>query len=159
MAREATGEKYYIEISVSKCSLRLYEVAPDSSLKLIKEYEVATPRKGIKDYPRGEGKVTGAELNPWWYPTENIKESYLKKKKISLSKSIPPGHPLNAMGAGKIYLSHRTPQGENYRIHGTNEENSIGKRASSGCIRMRNADIKEVISFIKGGETTVIINL
>ena len=157
-AKETGVKKYHIKVSVNACKLRLYE-EKENACVLVKEYDVATPREGITDYPRGEGRVTSIELNPWWYPTEKTRESYLKKNKISLPKSVPPGDKLNAMGAGKLCLSHQTPQGDNYRIHGTNDESSIGKRASRGCIRMRNADIKELIDLIKGGEIKVTINL
>ena len=31
-----------------------------------------------------------------------------------------------------------------FRIHGTNEPSSIGKKASSGCIRMFNEDVIDI---------------
>ena len=44
-----------------------------------------------------------------------------------------------------------------YGIHGTLHEESIGKAASHGCIRMLNEDIKELYNIVPTG-TTVIIN-
>ena len=44
-----------------------------------------------------------------------------------------------------------------YRIHGTNEPKSIGKSASSGCIRMLNEDVSELYTLVKiGSEVTVL---
>lgn len=34
-------------------------------------------------------------------------------------------------------------------IHGTNDDNSIGHNASSGCIRMKNEDIEELLFYIE----------
>ena len=50
------------------------------------------------------------------------------------------GGPDNPLGARALYLW----QGNKdtlYRIHGTNEPHTIGRRVSSGCIRMLNHDV------------------
>ena len=36
-----------------------------------------------------------------------------------------------------------------YGIHGTNEPRSIGKAASHGCIRMRQADLEELFDLVQ----------
>jgi lipoprotein-anchoring transpeptidase ErfK/SrfK len=57
----------------------------------------------------------------------------------------------NPLGARAIYLGSTI-----YRIHGTNEPKSIGRAASSGCIRMLNDDVSELYQFVKlGAEVTV----
>ena len=38
-----------------------------------------------------------------------------------------------------------------YGIHGTNNPDSIGTAASSGCIRMRNSDVEELYSLVQVG--------
>ena len=47
-----------------------------------------------------------------------------------------PGGPNNPLGARAMYLGSTL-----YRIHGSNEPWTIGQNVSSGCIRMRNADV------------------
>lgn len=42
-------------------------------------------------------------------------------------------------------------------IHGTNDENSIGRPASHGCVRMRNKDVIELFDIVPEG-TPVWIN-
>jgi lipoprotein-anchoring transpeptidase ErfK/SrfK len=42
-------------------------------------------------------------------------------------------------------------------IHGTNDENSIGRPASHGCVRMRNKDVTELFDLVPEG-TPVWIN-
>jgi lipoprotein-anchoring transpeptidase ErfK/SrfK len=47
------------------------------------------------------------------------------------------GGPDNPLGARALYLWQGNAD-TLYRIHGTNEPDSIGQNVSSGCIRMRN---------------------
>jgi L,D-peptidoglycan transpeptidase YkuD (ErfK/YbiS/YcfS/YnhG family) len=42
-------------------------------------------------------------------------------------------------------------------IHGTNQEQSIGQPASSGCIRMRNADVVRLFDQVEVGTVVEII--
>jgi lipoprotein-anchoring transpeptidase ErfK/SrfK len=63
-----------------------------------------------------------------------------------------PGGPDNPLGARAIYLGSSI-----YRIHGTNEPKSIGKAASSGCIRMLNADVEELYPFVKRGASVIVM--
>ena len=46
----------------------------------------------------------------------------------------------NPLGARALYLF-QDKKDTLFRIHGTNEPNSIGKAVSSGCIRMLNSDV------------------
>jgi lipoprotein-anchoring transpeptidase ErfK/SrfK len=45
-----------------------------------------------------------------------------------------------------------------YGIHGTNAPRSIGKAASHGCIRMRQADLEELFELVEVGSTVVEIS-
>ena len=56
------------------------------------------------------------------------------------------GGPENPLGARAMYIG-----GKIYRIHGTNAPGSIGTAASSGCIRMMNADVIELYEKVKIG--------
>ena len=42
-------------------------------------------------------------------------------------------------------------------IHGTHLNNLIGKRASHGCIRMKNEDLKDLSQYIQAGTLVVIV--
>ena len=42
-------------------------------------------------------------------------------------------------------------------IHGTNQEQSIGQAASSGCIRMRNADVIRLFDLVEVGALVEIV--
>ncbi|HXF89386.1 MAG TPA: L,D-transpeptidase [Xanthobacteraceae bacterium] len=62
------------------------------------------------------------------------------------------GGPGNPLGARAMYL-----KGTLYRIHGTNEPSSIGKRMSSGCIRMLNEDAIDLYNRVHIGTKVVVL--
>jgi lipoprotein-anchoring transpeptidase ErfK/SrfK len=62
------------------------------------------------------------------------------------------GGPENPLGARAIYLGSSL-----YRIHGSNEPQSIGTAVSSGCIRMRNEDVIDLYERVKVGTKVIVI--
>jgi hypothetical protein len=68
----------------------------------------------------------------------------------------PARRPTNPLGARAIYL---TSGGKDYgyRIHGTPEWKSIGRNASSGCIRMINQDVIDLYGRLQGGEKVIVL--
>jgi lipoprotein-anchoring transpeptidase ErfK/SrfK len=58
----------------------------------------------------------------------------------------------NPLGARAMYLS-----GSVYRIHGTNAPSTIGKRVSSGCIRMLNEDVIDLYGRTHVGTRVVVL--
>ena len=63
---------------------------------------------------------------------------------------IPAG-PDNPLGTRWIGLSTK-----GYGIHGTNVEDSIGKAASHGCIRMHRTDLEELFAQVEVGDEVEI---
>ncbi len=69
------------------------------------------------------------EWPDWFPPAEMVaRQPYLPR--------FMAGGPGNPLGARAMYIA-----GTMYRIHGTNAPETIGKRVSSGCIRLANEDI------------------
>jgi L,D-transpeptidase YnhG len=134
-----------IEVDSSKNSLVL-KGKSKRGLKYLKTYKVSTAKKSIKK-PLGEGNVTSISLNPIWYPTPDTIESF-KKRGIDLPTVVPGGHKLNYMGSAKINLTHRVDGKDTFRIHGTIDEKTIGSYESSGCIRMKNNEVVELVSLL-----------
>jgi lipoprotein-anchoring transpeptidase ErfK/SrfK len=62
-----------------------------------------------------------------------------------------PGGPENPLGARAMYLG-----GSLYRIHGSNEPQTIGQAVSSGCIRMTNDDVVDLYDRVKIGTRVVV---
>ena len=58
----------------------------------------------------------------------------------------------NPLGARAMYLS-----GTLYRIHGSNEADTIGQAVSSGCIRMTNDDVVDLYDRAKIGATVIVM--
>jgi lipoprotein-anchoring transpeptidase ErfK/SrfK len=149
------GKKYYIEISISRNTLVLYEKTTHGLLPL-HEYPVGTAVRGLDVYPTGRGKVTGIYLNPWWYPTPYSRMIF-SERGIDLPRAVPPGHPLNYMGKFKITLSHKTRKGSIYRIHGANNPRRVGRRVTGGCFVMFNDDGLELARTISVGTEVNIL--
>jgi lipoprotein-anchoring transpeptidase ErfK/SrfK len=108
------------------------------------QYRVATAKPGFEW--RGTHTVASKTQWPDWRPPVEM-----RARRPELPAYMAGG-PKNPLGARAMYLG-----GSIYRIHGTNEPSSIGKHASSGCIRMLNADVIELFQLVKvGTEVTVL---
>ena len=58
---------------------------------------------------------------------------------------------------GPNFVRLNVPDQKGIGIHGTHDDNSITKRASEGCIRMHNKDIKVLVKNIHSAKIVVII--
>jgi lipoprotein-anchoring transpeptidase ErfK/SrfK len=105
-------------------------------------YSVGVGKEGMQW--SGNSKIERkAEWPSWTPPDEMIKREAAK------GHIIPPfmeGGPGNPLGARALYIG-----GKIYRVHGTNNEASIGGAVSSGCIRMMNADVIDLYDRVKIG--------
>lgn len=88
----------------------------------------------------------------WTPPKEMIARSPEKAKWANGM----PGGPDNPLGARALYLF-QNGNDTLYRIHGTTEPLSIGKNASSGCIRMVNQDVIELYRRVPIGSRVVVL--
>ncbi|UPK28581.1 L,D-transpeptidase [Bradyrhizobium sp. 195] len=86
-----------------------------------------------------------AEWPDWHPPTEMIgRQPYLPR--------FMAGGPGNPLGARAMYLGETE-----YRIHGTNNPDTIGKRVSSGCIRLTNDDVTDLYERVKVGAKVIVL--
>src|SRR5918993_677423 len=90
----------------------------------------------------GVAKVGHKEEWPSWVPTAEI-----KRRIPGTPDFVGPG-PHNPMGARALYL-YQNGKDTLYRIHGTNQPETIGRSASSGCIRMRNIDVIDLYNRVQ----------
>jgi lipoprotein-anchoring transpeptidase ErfK/SrfK len=67
-----------------------------------------------------------------------------------------PGGPENPLGARALYLF-ANGRDTLFRIHGTNEPQSIGTAASSGCIRMLNEEVSELYEAVPLGTKVIVL--
>jgi lipoprotein-anchoring transpeptidase ErfK/SrfK len=119
----------------------LYLVEPDG--KAIR-YGIGVGRPGFTW--SGTHVVSSKKEWPDWVPP---------KEMLERQPNLPhfmAGGPNNPLGARAMYLGSTL-----YRIHGSNEPWTIGKNVSSGCIRLRNADIIDLYSRVKVGTKVVVL--
>lgn len=109
-------------------------------------FPIGVGREGLST-PLGKTTVVRKTEGPIWRPTERM-----RKLDPKLPVSVPPG-PENPMGTHALYLG--WPQ---YAIHGTNKPYGIGRRSSSGCIRMYPEDIKVFFERIPVGMEVNVVN-
>lgn len=121
------------------------------------QYEVGVGKEGYGW--SGEATIHSKQEWPDWYPT---KEYLDRRPEIKQAMTELPsgtgmrGGPENPMGARAMYLW----QGKTdtlYRIHGTNEPDTIGHDVSAGCIRLRNADVVDLYNRTPVGTRVVVL--
>jgi L,D-transpeptidase ErfK/SrfK len=105
-----------------------------------------------KTIPIRNTLITRKKVNPVWIPPADIRQ-YNEDQGIHLPTVMPAG-PDNPLGPYAIYLGIPT-----YLIHSTIFPESIGRRASFGCIRMNETDIKEFFPLVTAGTPVTILNM
>jgi lipoprotein-anchoring transpeptidase ErfK/SrfK len=128
-------------IVVSTKERRLYFILPGGrALK----YGVGVGRPGFEW--SGSKTVTNKREWPDWTPP-----SQMLRRRPDLPRHMAGG-PDNPLGARAMYLGSSL-----YRIHGSNEPDTIGQAVSSGCIRMTNDDVTDLFERVKvGAQVTVM---
>ena len=124
-------------------------------------YHVIEPGRAMR-YGVGVGKqgfewsgdaVVGMKRRwPRWVPPHDMVDRNKLAKKWANGM---PGGPENPLGARALYLFENNAD-TLYRIHGTIEPESIGKAASSGCIRMLNEDIVSLYDRVEIGTPVIV---
>ena len=115
------------DLSKRTLSLRLGETVRES-------YPIAIGTNS-KPTPTGTFRIRKVVWNPAWIPPD---EKWAKGKLAQ-----PPGAKANPMKLVKIFF--REPD---YYIHGTSDTESLGDRASHGCLRMNPDDAYRVARYL-----------
>ena len=105
-------------------------------------YPVGVGREGFQW--SGNSKIAMKREWPEWRPPQEMIEREAAKGHIL--PEVMDGGPENPLGARAMYIA-----GTMFRVHGTNNEASIGGAVSSGCIRMMNADVIDLYDRVKVG--------
>jgi len=137
-------------IVVNLAELRLYYYPPGQNI--VQVFPLGIGQQGLET-PVSVTRVSQKIPNPTWTPTAGIRARSLANG-ITLPPVVPAG-PNNPLGRFALRLG--IGHGE-YLIHGTNAPDSVGLRASSGCMRMNAADIETLFSQVTTGTRVAIIN-
>jgi lipoprotein-anchoring transpeptidase ErfK/SrfK len=108
------------------------------------KYGVGVGRPGFEW--GGAKTVTRKQEWPSWTPP-----AQMLKRRPDLPRFMPGG-PENPMGARALYLGSSL-----YRIHGSNEPETIGQAVSSGCIRMLNEDVIDLYTRVRVGTQVIVM--
>jgi len=100
-----------------------------------------------KETPVGHTQIVQKRTHPTWFPTASERAA-----DPELPERVPPG-PDNPMGDFALYLGWR-----GYAIHGSNKPYSIGRRDSSGCIRMYPEDIATLFKLVGPGTPVTVVD-
>ena len=135
-------------VIINPATKHLYFITGDN--KAIR-YGIAVGAAGFQW--SGEALITNRRNWPTWTPPKEMIEC---KPELSKWEKGQPGGPTNPLGARALYL---TTNGVDYgyRIHGTPDWWSIGKNASSGCIRMINQDVMDLYNRVPNGAKVIVL--
>jgi lipoprotein-anchoring transpeptidase ErfK/SrfK len=106
-------------------------------------YGVGVGREGFSW--AGTKTVTNKREWPDWTPPSDM-----LKRRPDLPRHMQGGIE-NPLGARALYLGSSL-----YRIHGSNEPETIGAAVSSGCIRMTNRDVTDLYGRVKMGAQVIV---
>lgn len=119
----------WVLVSIPDRKLALLE-----NRKVVRIYRVAVGKTSTPS-PAGAFKVVNRVTDPAYYHKGQV---------IAAGKSNPVGSRWMGLSA------------KGYGIHGTNQPNSIGKAASTGCIRMGKQDLEELFEMVNVGDAVEI---
>ncbi|WP_400765570.1 L,D-transpeptidase [Methylosinus sporium] len=127
-------------IVVSTNERRLYYVLGNNQAI---RYGVGVGRPGFEW--TGTRVVSSKREWPDWTPP-----AQMLRRRPDLPRHMQGGL-TNPLGARAMYLG-----GSLYRIHGSNEPETIGQAVSSGCIRMTNEDVVDLYERVRVGARVIV---
>jgi lipoprotein-anchoring transpeptidase ErfK/SrfK len=127
-------------IVVNTAERRLYLVQDDGNAL---RYKIGVGRAGFQW--RGTHRITAKKEWPGWTPPPEM-----RARQRGLPAHMAGGED-NPLGARAMYLGSTL-----YRIHGSNDPDSIGQAESSGCFRMTNDDVKDLYERVAIGTTVIV---
>ena len=129
-------------IVISTAERRLYLVQGNGQAI---SYGIGVGRDGFRW--SGTHRITAKKEWPAWTPP-----SQMLRRRPDLPRHMPGGIE-NPLGARAMYLGSTL-----YRIHGSNEPETIGQAVSSGCFRMTNEDVVDLYNRVGVGTVVVVKN-
>lgn len=129
-------------IYISTAERRLYLVLGNGQAI---RYGIGVGRDGFRW--SGVHRVSAKKEWPDWTPP-----AQMLRRRPDLPRHMKGGED-NPLGARALYLGSTL-----YRIHGSNEPETIGQAVSSGCFRMTNADVIDLYDRVRVGATVIVKN-
>lgn len=137
-------------IVISIAELRVYYYPPNSNT--VVTYPVGVGREGWCT-PVGITKIVTKDVDPVWVVPKSIQQDRAAQG-IILPDSVKPG-PDNPLGGYRMRLG---IQSQTFLMHGTDDFTGVGRRSSSGCIRMFPEDVEALFSMVSVGTQVNIVD-
>lgn len=131
-------------IIINLPEMRLYHFS--GSGIILDTYPIGVGREGLNT-PTGQTSIVRKKEGPSWRPTERM-----RREDPDLPAVIEPG-PDNPLGTHALYLGWPL-----YAIHGTDKPFGIGRRISSGCIRLYPEDITRLFEDAPIGTKVTVVD-
>lgn len=139
------------QISKHSYSLDVYLKAGDQKI-FVRRAKVAIGRND--GTPEGAFRIAGKAKHATWVPPKSMAKKYTAPVEWG-QKGYPLGKDGYFMSLRGIDANTRSVKG--YGIHGTNDQSSIGKPRSHGCVRVGEKDIGTLFSLFTEGASLVQI--
>jgi L,D-transpeptidase ErfK/SrfK len=130
-----------VVINLAEMRMYIYNHGPEPLT-----FPIGIGRDGLQT-PVGVTKIVRKTEDPTWSPTPRMRAE---------DPTLPPqvfAGPDNPMGTHAMYLGF-----PNIAIHGTNKPYGIGRRVSSGCIRMFPENIGKVYNMLPVGTQITVVD-
>ena len=144
------AERTGIVINIAELRLYYFPEIGEGEVPRVETYPIGIGRDGYNT-PLGITTTTMRLEDPAWYPPRSMREEAAARGEPAPSV-VPPG-PDNPLGKHAILLD--IP---GYLIHGTNDPDGSGMRASRGCIRMFPEDVKAIFGAVPLGTQVNIVD-
>ncbi|MBF0566263.1 MAG: L,D-transpeptidase family protein [Nitrospirae bacterium] len=131
-------------ILINLSGMRLFYFFEIGGHRFVQTFPIGIGYEGY-DTPEGLFHVETKVVDPIWHVPDHIRQEY-----PHLPQYVPAG-PDNPLGGYWIQFK------KGYGIHGTDRPLAVGRKASSGCIRLYPEDISDLFKYVKVGTPVRIV--
>ena len=131
-------------VVINLAELRLYWFPQDGPPET---HPIGIGREGFST-PIGSTSIVNKRENPTWTPTASMRE-----RDPSLPVQVPPGSRRTRWARARSISAWPA-----YLIHGTNKPLGVGRRVSSGCIRLYPEDIEALYPKVPVGAPVIVVD-
>lgn len=143
---------FHVQIDKSACTLTVYANPGNSGQTFLYQARVAVGRNN--GTPEGLFRIGAKAEKATWNPPSSMKDTNPNPVKWGQK-----GYPLGKDGIFMRLtgIDPQTSKMKGYGIHSTNDQGSIGKARSHGCVRVGDKDIRNLYNMLEAGASEVRI--
>lgn len=139
--------RFIVTVSKSTYTLTVDAVSATERARIARRYGIAFPRS----YPIAIG------ANPDGADKQAVGDKRTPEGAFRVCQKLRLSRPHGGYGGHWLRLDTRAAGWDGIGIHGTNKPQTIGTRATAGCVRLHNADVAELYRLLPLGTLVRII--